>query len=232
MQKTSFIALPVSECRARLSNVGIGYVAVGDDVYRFNSVQKKGDTFSFFATVTLRASGAEGTDVTLDLSPDSADVIVPENAEEIYEKFAAKFFTSLNTPVSAFSSQDPSFPSGDFKYCSHCGSKIDKKASICPKCGCSQRRDYMEEKTSAVGIAAIVFSIFGGWLGLVLAIIGLAFYYKGEGEVCEKGRKHCKIAIGFFIAWIVLYVILIIVNLGLMAGAMTNAVNFGVNMFG
>ena len=96
MQKTSYISCPISDCRARLSNVGIGYTDLGDDVYKFNSVQKKGDSFSFYATVTLRASGMDGTDVSVDLTPDSADEFTPENVNEIYDKFMSKFFKALS----------------------------------------------------------------------------------------------------------------------------------------
>lgn len=223
MQKTSYIACPVGECRGRLSNVGVGYVSLGDDVYKFNSVQKKGDSFSFYATATLRASGSEGTDVSVDLTPDSEDGFVPENVDEIYEKFLSRFFKALSTPVADdFTSFDAATSGRETKFCSNCGAKIDKKAVVCPKCGCSQKRDYMEDKTSAVGIAAIIFSILGGWLGIVLSLFGLLFYYKGEGAECEKGRKNCKIALGIFIAWIVLYVIIVIASLGLTAGAMSS----------
>lgn len=218
MQKTSYISCPISDCRARLSNVGIGYTDLGDDVYKFNSVQKKGDSFSFYATVTLRASGMDGTDVSVDLMPDSADEFTPENVNEIYDKFMSKFFKALSEPkVDGFdafgSSSSDTFPSGESKFCSHCGAKIDKKAVVCPKCGCSQKRDYMEDKTSAVGIAAIIFAVLGGWLGLILSLFGLLFYYKdSDSPVSIKGMKNCKIALGIVIAWVVLAVLIYLIS--------------------
>lgn len=220
MQKTSYIACPIGECRARLSNVGIGYSNLGDDVYKFNAVQKKDDAFSFYATATLRASGSEGTDVTVELFPEDG-TIVPENAEETYEKFFSRFFRLISQPVAdPFSDVGGTAATGGAtKHCVRCGAVIDERAVICPKCGCSQKRDYMVEKTSAVGIAAIIFSILGGWLGIVLALVGLLYYYKGDTAEDEKGRKNCKVAIGIFIAWIVIGIIFFIIGIGGMFAA-------------
>lgn len=50
----------------------------------------------------------------------------------------------------------------------------------------------MQDKTSAVGIAAIIFAILGGWLGIALAVAGLLFYYKDDSPVVEKGRKKLQ----------------------------------------
>ena len=72
----------------------------------------------------------------------------------------------------------------------------------------------MQDKTSAVGIAAIIFAILGGWLGIALAVAGLLFYYKDDSPVDEKGRKNCKIAVGIFIGWIVLGVLIFLISLG------------------
>lgn len=220
MQKTSYIACPIAECRARLSNVGIGYVNLGDDVYKFNAVQKKDDAFSFYATATLRVSGSEGTDVAVELLPEDG-AVEPANAEETYEKFFARFFRLISQPAAdPFSDVGGATATGGAtKHCIRCGAIIDERAVICPKCGCSQKRDYMVEKTSAVGIAAIIFSILGGWLGIVLALVGLLYYYKGDTAEDEKGRKNCKIAVGIFIAWIVLAILIIIINMGSMMAA-------------
>ena len=182
MQKSSFVACPLSECRARLSNVGIGYNCLGDDVYKFNSVQKKDEDFSFYAIATLRASGDEGTDVTLELFPDIGKS-EPLNAGETYEKFFARFFRLISQPVS-----DPFSDVGG---------------------------------ATAVGIAAIIFAVLGGWLGIVLSLFGLLFYYKGDTATDLKGRKNCKIALGIVVAWIVLIVVYYIVIFALMGSAMT-----------
>ena len=218
MRKSSYIACPIEECRNRLGNVGIGYSDLGGNVYRFNSVKKKGEEFSFYAQATLTPSGEEGTDLSLELIPDGV-IGEPENVAEIYDKFFARFFRLVSQPsTDPFADVEGATRSyatgGETKFCVHCGAVIDKKAVVCPKCGCSQKRDYMQDKTSAVGIAAIIFAILGGWLGIALAVAGLLFYYKDDSPVDEKGRKNCKIAVGIFIGWIVLGVLIFLISLG------------------
>lgn len=214
MEKTSYIACPIEECRERLGNVGVGYRSLGGDVYRFNSVQRKGGGFSFYATVTLRAAGAEGTDVTLELFPDGDGAGEPVGTDADYEAFVSRFFRLMSQPaVDPFAEYGnagnaQSNATGATKHCVRCGAVIDEKAVICPKCGCSQRRDYMVDKTSAVGIAAIIFAVLGGWLGILLSLFGLLFYYKGDTEVDLKGRKNCKTALGIVIAWVVIGILL------------------------
>lgn len=222
MEKTSYIACPVEECRERLGNVGIGYRSVGTDVYRFNSVQKKGSGFSFYATVTLRPCGADGTDVTLVLNPDEESAEEPRDVNGDYNAFASRFFKALSQPaIDPFAEYggnngNSSYATGATKHCVRCGAVIDEKAVVCPKCGCSQRRDYMVDKTSAVGIAAIIFAALGGWLGIALSLFGLLFYYKGDTEADLKGKKNCKIALGIVIAWIAVIVVYYIVIFALM----------------
>lgn len=224
MQKTSYVSYPVEECRKRLSNIGIGYTDTGNDVYRFNPVQKKGEDFSFYATVTLRSAGIEGTDVTLDLAP-ATDGVVPENENVIYDKFISRFFRLLSEPVADdFITDNPTTGAAkETKFCVRCGAKIDAKAVVCPKCGCSQKRDYMEDKTSAVGIAAIIFAVLGGWLGLILSLFGLLFYYTGDSEVDIKGKKNCKIALGIIAVLIITGVMIAIFSF-IYAGAMMMSV--------
>lgn len=230
MEKTNVVAYSVQECRNRLANVKIGYTDLGGDVYKFNSVQKKGENFSFFATATLKAEGDASTEVTLVLSPDEG-MEEPANADEIYDKFVARFFNLLGQPAaddfaSAAKSEEktandeneqgPRIAGADSQYCENCGALISAKAVICPKCGCAvkgAKRLYEEEKSSAVGILAIVFSLLGGWLGLALGIFGLVSYYKDPKYVSD--RRNCKIAIGFFIAWVVGYIILIVVSIAM-----------------
>jgi len=57
-------------------------------------------------------------------------------------------------------------------------------------------------ESSTIGILAIIFSVLGGWLGLILAIVGLCTYKLPEN------RTKCKIALGFVIGWFVLGILL------------------------
>ncbi len=74
------------------------------------------------------------------------------------------------------------------------------------------------QESSVIGVLAIIFSILGGWIGLVLAIVGLC-YYKTPSY-----RKLCKIALGIFIAWVVICVIFVIVIIAVVASAAAAAV--------
>ncbi len=94
------------------------------------------------------------------------------------------------------------------KYCQKCGSQIDIDAVICPRCGCSVEKQSNE--SSVLSYCAMIFGILGGWLGLILGIVGLI------SNKDTANRKRCKIGIGFFIGWVVLYIVLIIV---IVAGA-------------
>lgn len=93
--------------------------------------------------------------------------------------------------------QQPSY-TGETKFCTKCGSKIAKDAVICPNCGCATEE---QKESSALSVCALVFSVLGGWLGLLLGIIGLVVNKN------PKNRRRCKFAIGIFIAWIVLIVL-------------------------
>lgn len=53
-----------------------------------------------------------------------------------------------------------------------------------------------------LAVCAIIFSVLGGWLGLLLSIIGLCTYKNPEN------RSLCKIGLGFCIGWFVLGFIL------------------------
>ncbi|MFA6865997.1 MAG: hypothetical protein WCR54_00600 [Clostridia bacterium] len=89
------------------------------------------------------------------------------------------------------------------KYCNKCGKEIENEAVVCPFCGC-QVAEMQVEESSTMGILSIVFGALGGWLGLVLGIIGLTKYK------IAKNRKNCKIGIGLFCAWVVGYIIIIV----------------------
>ena len=59
-----------------------------------------------------------------------------------------------------------------------------------------------QKESSALGVCAIIFSILGGWLGLILAIVGLSTYKEPDN------RRNCKIALGILGFWIFLIFIL------------------------
>ena len=72
-----------------------------------------------------------------------------------------------------------------------------------------QQNNYQQpqkQESGALGILAIIFSVLGGWLGLLLSIIGLCTYQNPEH------KTKCKVGLGIFIGWIVLYVLLAIAN--------------------
>lgn len=209
MKKTENIPCYMDECRARLGNVGINYSHLGGDVYKFNSVQKKGEAFYFYATATLRSVSDGTTDVTVELAPDPSSPFEPADVDSVYEQFCSEFFRHLSQPArssfGAFAGNggQPSYaPTGGVKYCSRCGAELDKNATVCPNCGYS-----VAYKSSLLGIFAIVFSVLGGWIGMIMAVCGLAFYYKGGDPSCEKGRSRCKVALIIFAAWFVFFVI-------------------------
>ena len=60
----------------------------------------------------------------------------------------------------------------------------------------------VKQESGALGVCAIVFSVLGGWLGLVLSIIGLCTYKTPEY------RTKCKIGLGFVIGWFVIGIII------------------------
>lgn len=88
------------------------------------------------------------------------------------------------------------------KYCSKCGSQIEEDAIICPNCG-RQVEALKQEESSGLSVAALIFSILGGWLGLVLDIIGLCTLKD------ERNKRRCKIGLGIVIAWVVIFVIIL-----------------------
>lgn len=65
-----------------------------------------------------------------------------------------------------------------------------------------QQNTYQQQpqvqESSTIGVLALVFSILGGWLGLLFSIIGLCTYKTPEN------KTKCKIALGICIAWLVL----------------------------
>lgn len=57
------------------------------------------------------------------------------------------------------------------------------------------------QETSTLSTLALVFSILGGWLGIVLSIIGLCTYKN------PQYKKRCGIALGVSIFWIIVGII-------------------------
>jgi hypothetical protein len=105
------------------------------------------------------------------------------------------------------------------KYCSHCGAEVADDAVICPKCGCqvgqlapapapeAPVRVEEESKTPlTLGILAIIFGALGGWLGLVLGIIGLCI---------DKKKRYTGLnaaGIILFIVWGIIYIIILVTS--------------------
>ena len=116
----------------------------------------------------------------------------------------------------------------DERYCSNCGqnneyyvenkpiekveiyqSSSTSTGSNPPQVGYHQTTIYQQNtyqpqpkvESGALGICAIIFSVLGGWLGLVLSIIGLCTYQTPEH------KTKCKVGLGFCIGWFVLWLI-------------------------
>lgn len=87
------------------------------------------------------------------------------------------------------------------KYCKHCGQEVNDDSVVCHHCGRQiEELQIKEKESSGLGVASIVFGALGGWIGLILGIIGL-FTYK-----TEQNRKNSKIGIFLFAGWVVLAV--------------------------
>lgn len=111
------------------------------------------------------------------------------------------------------------------KYCNRCGAPMEDGAYNCPACGVAQGAPVQAE-TSTLGVLAIVFSVFGGWLGLVLAIIGLCTYK------LEENRKKCKIALGIVITEVILGIVIAIIFFVAVATQVPDAPNMIFNLLG
>ncbi|HPG91809.1 MAG TPA: hypothetical protein PK675_00180 [Clostridia bacterium] len=86
------------------------------------------------------------------------------------------------------------------KYCEKCGSEMYDDAVICTNCGCSTKKIAKEGK--ALGVCAIVFGALGGWLGLILGIIGLSIYKERPNKV------NSAIGLGLFCLWAVIWIVI------------------------
>lgn len=89
------------------------------------------------------------------------------------------------------------------KYCEKCGSEIQDDAVVCANCGCATAEIKKEGK--ALGVCAIVFGAFGGFLGLILGIIGLNVYKERSNKV------NSAIGMGLFCFWVIAWIVMRIV---------------------
>ena len=113
------------------------------------------------------------------------------------------------------------------KFCTGCGGQNSDDAKFCEYCGkqfvsvepnqntnntntsnvnyngtnLNEGPRYQTQESAALGICALIFSLLGGWLGLLLAIICLAT------KRDSTNRTYGMIALGISIFWIVLEII-------------------------
>lgn len=116
------------------------------------------------------------------------------------------------------------------KYCSKCGAEIKDEDRYCPNCGndtgsvdttydvVENGKSHADGGSDVFGILGLIFSILGGWLGLIFDIIALA-----SSGSSEKGKKYGKIGLIIFFAWIVLFILIIIIGACISASVAANA---------
>lgn len=84
------------------------------------------------------------------------------------------------------------------KYCTNCGSQIDVNAELCPQCGVMVAKK--ESHTISI-VLGYIFSILGGWIGLILAIYNIS-------RDDEKAKLHGKIQLAIFAIWVIMFIIM------------------------
>jgi hypothetical protein len=109
-------------------------------------------------------------------------------------------------------------------FCPKCGKEIPDEATFCSYCG-TEIKEGTASATPEVqpipvpptyvkpahdyhtmAVLALIFSVLGGWIGLILAIIGLIH------SEDEDDRKMFWISLGIFGAWVLFYIIAVIVT--------------------
>ncbi len=93
-------------------------------------------------------------------------------------------------------------------FCRKCGKELLDEAVVCPGCGCETgiSNTSKQDEATALGICAIIFSILGGWVGLVLSIVG----YSSKNQ---KDKLLSTIGLYISIAWVIILTLLILATL-------------------
>ncbi len=100
-------------------------------------------------------------------------------------------------------------------YCKNCGSEIDDRAVVCPKCGVATGKSG-EDKASGLSIAALVLAFFIPLVGLILGIVAK----KDAGEKSAKLAKAAIIvSVVFMVLNVLVYVLYGAVILGMLQGS-------------
>ena len=102
-------------------------------------------------------------------------------------------------------------------FCRYCGCEIADDANFCAKCGRTFVDPIVKEvpkKNNNLGVAALIFSIppfvgfcgLGGIVSFILAILGLKFAKKNQGE----GHKISFAALLISCFWLALWIFMIV----------------------
>jgi hypothetical protein len=120
-----------------------------------------------------------------------------------------------------------------FIFCNNCGKEIPDSSKFCPFCGkpvettaatetsaadtstsyppsTGATYDYPDDNTyvyhdyHALCICACIFGVLGGFVGLVLGIIGLCLSDE------DRDRTLCWIGIVFFIVWLIISIVAVL----------------------
>ena len=94
-------------------------------------------------------------------------------------------------------------------YCRNCGSEIDDRAAVCPKCGVPTGVKAEGQSTNVLAIVGFVLSFFMSIAGLVCSIIAR----KQIRESGEKGMSFATAGMIISIVSMVLSVVAVIISL-------------------
>ncbi|WP_251545937.1 zinc-ribbon domain-containing protein [Pumilibacter intestinalis] len=92
-------------------------------------------------------------------------------------------------------------------FCKNCGSSIDDKAVVCPKCGVPVGEGYVKkatDKSNPIAIVGFILSFFIALAGLICSIIG---YNKAKNENRDYGGLALA---GIIISLISIFLVIII----------------------